>query len=179
VNRKADFFYKTNRFESIRITNRIDSNRELECSTAVISPELSLYRHDHAKANSIYEVVLTQYTPHLHSAWMSWINYTIDNTTTRFAGQCVRGCEPPPATTSTLLNAVTYLLFAHLLPTALWDLLSLAIAADAAAVVNSDANRSNDRRCPSVDVLTAAVGDGSCVSVIVQRCQNPLKGSCC
>ena len=29
---KADFFYKTNRFESIRITNRIDSNRELECS---------------------------------------------------------------------------------------------------------------------------------------------------
>ena len=33
VNRKADFFYKTNRFESIRITNRIDSNRELECST--------------------------------------------------------------------------------------------------------------------------------------------------
>ena len=33
MNRKADFFYKTNRFESIRITNRIDSNRELECST--------------------------------------------------------------------------------------------------------------------------------------------------
>jgi len=32
VNRKADFcFYKANRFESIRITNRIDSNRELEC----------------------------------------------------------------------------------------------------------------------------------------------------
>ena len=33
VNWKADFFYKTNRFESIRITNRIDSNRELECSS--------------------------------------------------------------------------------------------------------------------------------------------------
>ena len=38
VNRKPSerpFFYKTrtNRFESIRITNRIDSNRELECST--------------------------------------------------------------------------------------------------------------------------------------------------
>ena len=33
MNRKADFFYKTNRFESIRITNRIDSNRELECSS--------------------------------------------------------------------------------------------------------------------------------------------------
>jgi len=33
VNRKADFFYKTNRLDSIRITNRIDSNRELECST--------------------------------------------------------------------------------------------------------------------------------------------------
>jgi len=33
VNQKADFFYKTNRFESIRITNRIDSNRELESST--------------------------------------------------------------------------------------------------------------------------------------------------
>ena len=32
VNRKVDF-YKTNRFESIRITNRIDSNRELECSS--------------------------------------------------------------------------------------------------------------------------------------------------
>ena len=29
---KGRFFYKTNRFESIRITNRIDSNRELECS---------------------------------------------------------------------------------------------------------------------------------------------------
>ena len=28
VNRKADFFYKTNRFESILITNR-----ELECSS--------------------------------------------------------------------------------------------------------------------------------------------------
>jgi len=27
------FFYKTNRFESIRIRNRICSNRELECST--------------------------------------------------------------------------------------------------------------------------------------------------
>ena len=26
-------FYKTNRFESIRITNRIDSNSELECSS--------------------------------------------------------------------------------------------------------------------------------------------------
>jgi len=33
VNRKADFFYKTNRFESVRITNRIDLNRELECSS--------------------------------------------------------------------------------------------------------------------------------------------------
>ena len=33
VNRTADFFYKTNRFESIRISNRICSNRELECST--------------------------------------------------------------------------------------------------------------------------------------------------
>ena len=33
MNRKADFFYKTNRFKSIRITNRIDSNRELECSS--------------------------------------------------------------------------------------------------------------------------------------------------
>jgi len=29
---KGRFFYKTNRFESIRI-NGIDSNRELECST--------------------------------------------------------------------------------------------------------------------------------------------------
>ena len=28
------FFYKTNRFESIRTTNRIDSNRELECTNA-------------------------------------------------------------------------------------------------------------------------------------------------
>ena len=30
---KGRFFCKTNRFESIRITNRIDSNRELECSS--------------------------------------------------------------------------------------------------------------------------------------------------
>jgi len=29
---KGRFFYKTNRFETIRTTNRIDSNRELECS---------------------------------------------------------------------------------------------------------------------------------------------------
>jgi len=29
---KGRFFYKTNRFESIRITNRIESIRELECS---------------------------------------------------------------------------------------------------------------------------------------------------
>jgi len=34
MNRKADFFLLKNRFESIRITNRIDSNRELECSSA-------------------------------------------------------------------------------------------------------------------------------------------------
>ena len=33
MNRKTDFFCKTNRFESIRITNRIHSNRELECSS--------------------------------------------------------------------------------------------------------------------------------------------------
>jgi len=39
VNRKADFFYKTNRFESIRITNRIYSNRELECSTLCDPPQ--------------------------------------------------------------------------------------------------------------------------------------------
>jgi len=32
VNRKADFFYKTNPFESIRVTNRTKSIRELECS---------------------------------------------------------------------------------------------------------------------------------------------------
>jgi len=37
---KGRFFYKTNRFESIRITNRIDSNRELECSTACRGPDL-------------------------------------------------------------------------------------------------------------------------------------------
>jgi len=30
---KGRFFYKTNLFESIHITNRIDSNRELECSS--------------------------------------------------------------------------------------------------------------------------------------------------
>jgi len=30
---KGRFFYKRNRFESIRITNRIDSFRELECSS--------------------------------------------------------------------------------------------------------------------------------------------------
>jgi len=29
---KGRLFYKTNRFESIRITNRIDFNRELQCS---------------------------------------------------------------------------------------------------------------------------------------------------
>jgi len=29
---KGQFFYKMNRFESIQITNRLDSNRELECS---------------------------------------------------------------------------------------------------------------------------------------------------
>ena len=31
------FFDKTNRFESIRITNRIDWNRELECSSVCTS----------------------------------------------------------------------------------------------------------------------------------------------
>jgi len=30
---KGRFFNETNRFESIRITNRIDSNRELGCSS--------------------------------------------------------------------------------------------------------------------------------------------------
>ena len=31
---KGRFFYYTTRFESLRVTNRIDSNRELECSNA-------------------------------------------------------------------------------------------------------------------------------------------------
>ena len=31
---KGRFFTKRNRFESIRITNRIDSNRDLECSSS-------------------------------------------------------------------------------------------------------------------------------------------------
>ena len=30
---KCQFFKKTNRLESIRLANRIDSNRELECSS--------------------------------------------------------------------------------------------------------------------------------------------------
>jgi len=33
VNRNPDFFYRTNRFESITDSNRIDLNRESECST--------------------------------------------------------------------------------------------------------------------------------------------------
>jgi len=37
---KGRFLYKTNRFESIRITNRIDSNRELECSTEDSSQQM-------------------------------------------------------------------------------------------------------------------------------------------
>ena len=37
VNRNADFFQKTNPFQSIRLTNRIDSNRELEYSTGQCS----------------------------------------------------------------------------------------------------------------------------------------------
>jgi len=41
MNRKTDFFYKTNRFESIRKTNRIDSNRELECSTPHVYTEIA------------------------------------------------------------------------------------------------------------------------------------------
>ena len=40
---KGRFFYKTNRFESIRITNRIDSNRELECSTGYQSAVASRF----------------------------------------------------------------------------------------------------------------------------------------
>jgi len=34
---KGRFFYQTNRFESIRITNRMYSNRELECSTVHVN----------------------------------------------------------------------------------------------------------------------------------------------
>jgi len=44
VNRKADLFYKTNPFESIRITSQIDWNRELECSSSYLeSTELQRY----------------------------------------------------------------------------------------------------------------------------------------
>ena len=37
MNRKADFFYKTNRFESIRITNRIESIRIANWNALVVS----------------------------------------------------------------------------------------------------------------------------------------------
>ena len=37
MNRNADFCQKTNPFQSIRLTNRIDSNRELEYSTGQCS----------------------------------------------------------------------------------------------------------------------------------------------
>jgi len=36
VNRNADFFSENESFESIRLTNRIDSNRELECSSSQV-----------------------------------------------------------------------------------------------------------------------------------------------
>ena len=39
---KGRFFCKTNRFESIRITNRIDSNRELECSERADSARIAV-----------------------------------------------------------------------------------------------------------------------------------------
>jgi len=48
---KGRFFYKTNRFESIRITNRIDSNRELECSSLhyrLVAYRLTHTRPDHS-----------------------------------------------------------------------------------------------------------------------------------
>jgi len=37
---KGRFFNKTNRFESIRVTNRIDSNREFECSSCGTAPSV-------------------------------------------------------------------------------------------------------------------------------------------
>ena len=56
---KGRFFYKTNRFESIRITNRIeeiriDSNRELECSIAKLvlgSFDRNIFRHQNRQLN--------------------------------------------------------------------------------------------------------------------------------
>jgi len=50
---KGRFFYKTNRFESIRTPNRIASNRELECSRQQCDSvtrgreSLSLLRYTH------------------------------------------------------------------------------------------------------------------------------------
>jgi len=41
---KGRFFFKTNRFESIRITNRIDSNRELECSRTRLTEDNGMRR---------------------------------------------------------------------------------------------------------------------------------------
>ena len=63
---KGRFFYKKDRFESIRITNRIDSNRELECSTrhepspTKVGPTASILRRCAAVLwKSIYEQYAT------------------------------------------------------------------------------------------------------------------------
>ena len=44
VNRNADFFSEN---ESIRLTNRIDSNRELECSTLYPRYNFNIWRYQY------------------------------------------------------------------------------------------------------------------------------------
>jgi len=57
-------FYKTNRFESTRITNRIDSNRELECSRAYFaSPRLT--------TTDVGLTTRLAYDRVMHTAWLT------------------------------------------------------------------------------------------------------------
>ena len=61
MNRKADFLQN----ELIRITNRIDSNRELECS----SSEIQLHQLDHMQCtkSAPHSRQITTSTPHRSS----------------------------------------------------------------------------------------------------------------
>ena len=69
---KGRFFYKTNRLESTRITNRIDSNRELECS-GVVCVSVGHYRGHYKTAKPI-EVLFGVWTR------VGPVNHVLDGT---------------------------------------------------------------------------------------------------
>jgi len=83
---KGRFFYKTNRFELVRITNRIDSNRESECSSVQCCCNAS-YMTERKTPSHLYTTAKPSQKVHIrrHKA-----NLKVPGRNVRIAGMSVR-----------------------------------------------------------------------------------------